>query len=87
MNALEIQQIGKAHLAKFGVDTINRDRKYARNSYIVVFVRCYRNDFDIWASMNNSPLNLGFCPKGPPDTKTEESAAHHLYQKIIKNIL
>ena len=32
-------------------------------------------------------LNWIFCPSGPPWWTTEESAAHHLHQKTIKNIL
>ena len=27
-----------------------------------------------------------FSPKGHPDTKTEESAAHHLHEKTVQNI-
>ena len=48
-------------------------------SFVNTLNRCLLSDTD-----KQLCVETDFSPKGHPDTKIEESAAHHLYKKLFK---
>ena len=90
MRGLHTQKFTKVSQANSGLIPWILSTKYSRirlRSQVFKY-SCVKVITSRWLiSENTFALIRISCPSGPPCTTTEESAAHHLYQKTIKNIL